>query len=268
MKLLKFTLFIFLIMLVSCGGDSSEDENQRSLDYKRAMEEKIARERFPCDTLAVKDFIAQSYPTGTYLVEFDRTFTYNVPKSAVIYYGPSKNYVFALIAKSKEGERNIEPKNVIGFSSSFINLDSTKLGTAFFYVTLLRCRDNSFEVMWESPVPIHGGFNYMKIETWRARNIKYLRVNFEDGIKLGNRNYNFFFIDGIDKPPHLMESYEGIAFKRTLANLNDDKFPDYWEYRFVDSVTYNRLIDSIPFTWDTLKSLYTTKVNRQWTRKY
>jgi len=270
-------LFAFGVFSYSCndetgGGQpetsSSKEKNIRS--YNIEQEKDLAKKRTPCDTIALQEYIIDSYPAGTYLVEFDRTYTYNIPKSAVIYYrgAQNKNYIFAVIAKSKEGERYVEKKNVIGFESSFINLDSTKLGTAFFYLTLFTCDNNNFEKLWESEAPIHGGFNSMKIKKWKKQNIMYVELNYEDGIISGHRNYNFFLIDGIEKEPHLMETYLGIVHKRTLADVNKDKFPDYYEYRFLEDSLRITELDSIPFYWSEKKQLYITDRNSRWFRKY
>jgi hypothetical protein len=270
-------LFAFGVFSYSCndetgGGQpetsSSKEKNIRA--YNIEQEKDLAKKRTPCDTIALQEYIIDSYPAGTYLVEFDRTYTYNIPKSAVIYYrgAQNKNYIFAVIAKSKEGERYVEKKNVIGFESSFINLDSTKLGTAFFYLTLFTCDNNNFEKLWESEAPIHGGFNSMKIKKWKKQNIMYVELNYEDGIISGHRNYNFFLIDGIEKEPHLMETYLGIVHKRTLADVNKDKFPDYYEYRFLEDSLRITELDSIPFYWSEKKQLYITDRNSRWFRKY
>jgi hypothetical protein len=71
----------------------------------------------------------------------------------------------------------------------------------------------------------------------------------------------------------LLETYLGIAHKRTLANVNNDKFPDYWEYRFNseawrDSIYQIKIIDSVPFYWSIKKQLYITDKNQRWFRKY
>ena len=127
--------------------------------------------------------------------------------------------------------------------------------------------------MWESEVPIHGGFNRMTIKTWKPKNIKYVELNYEDGIISGHRNYNFFMVDGWRNLPHLMETYVGITLKRTLANNNNDKFPDYWEYTFSgsqwqDSLYAIRVRDSVPFYWSTRKQLYINDKLPKWFRKY
>jgi len=286
MKVLNAILVIAIIVIIiffvsgvftfSCddevtGGDpetsSVKDESTR--DYNIERDKELAKNRTPCDTIALKEFILESYQEGNYLVEFDRTFTYNVPKAAVIYHkADNKQYVFGVIAKSKEGERFVEKKNLIGFESSFINLDSTKLGTAFFFLTLFECNDGEFIPVWESEVPIHGGFNSMKLKRWKAKRTPYVELNYEAGIISGHRNYNYFFVHGIDSLPHLMETYEGIVHKRTMANVNDDKFPDYYEYRFIEDSLRITIRDSIPFYWSKPRQLYITNVNRRWFRKY
>ncbi len=282
MKPLKIiaSILVLLIGLTYCGGGGSGTEGQKPetsprkehqiRSYNLKVQKEQAKKRRPCDAIALKEYVLNNYPEGTYLVEFDKTYTYSLPKPAVLDYKTGGgHYVFAVIAKSKKGERFIETKNIVGYESSFINLDSTKLGTAFFYLTCFKCsKDNKFNKVWEAEVPIHGGFNSMTIKRWKAKNILYVDLDFEDGIISGHRDFNYFLINGIEKKPHLLETYVGIAHKRTLANVNDDKFPDYYEYRFADTVTYVKIIDSIPFYWDTLKHLYVTKVSRRWWRKY
>jgi hypothetical protein len=283
MKLDKlFIVFSLLaVIIIGCTSKSSEQgdaatstpKDEELRQYNLDIEKDQTKNRFPCDTIALNEYILSNYERGTYLVKFDKTFTYNIPKSAVIYFKDGADYILAAIAKSKPGERNIEAKNVIGYESSFINLDSTKLGTAFFWLTLFECRDGEFLRLWESEVPIHGGFNKMTIKNWKEKNIKYVELNYEDGIISGHRNYNFFLVDGWRKPPHLMETYIGITHKRNLSNVNNDKFPDYWEYRFSgsqwqDSLYAIRIIDSIPFYWSEKRQLYITDKNPRWFRKY
>ncbi len=284
MKLYKFFV-VFPLLIFSLNACTSKEEDKGDAatstakdeelrEYNIAIEKEQAKNRFPCDTISLQEFVLNNYDAGTYLVKFDRTLTYNVPKSAVIYFKEAGNFLLAVIAKSKPGERNIETKNVIGYESSFINLDSTKLGTAFFWLTLFECKEGEFLKLWESEVPIHGGFNRMTIRTWKQKNIKYVELNYEDGIISGHRNYNFFLIDGWRKPPHLIETYAGIAHKRTITNVNNDKFPDYYEYRFssaawaTDSLYQIRIIDSIPFYWSQKRNLYITDRNPRWFRKY
>lgn len=285
MKLYKMFIVLSLLglLIYSCtsqqeeGGDAStsDSRNEQIQQYNIGVEKEQTKNRFPCDTISLKEYVLSKYDPGTYLVEFDRTFTYNVPKIAVIYLKDVTNYVLCVVAKSKPGERNIETKNVIGYESSYINLDSTKLGTAFFWLTLLECKDGEFSRVWESEVPIHGGFNSMTVKNWKAKNMNYVELNFEDGIISGHRNYNFFLTDGWRKPPHLMETYLALVHKRTLTNINNDKFPDYYEYRFTtgkslkDSLYSSiRILDSIPFYWSEKRQLYITDQNSRWFRKY
>ncbi|MCX6171066.1 MAG: hypothetical protein NTX65_17160 [Ignavibacteriales bacterium] len=284
MKLYKLFIVVSLLglMALACTskkgeaeGDaatsSAKDEELRN--YNIDIQKEQTKNRFECDTISLKEFILNNYEKGTYLVQFDRTYTFNVPKEAVVYFRDGGNFVLSVIAKSKPSERNIETQNVVGYESSYINLDSTKLGTAFFWLTLFECKDGQFERLWESEVPIHGGFNRITIKNWKAKNIKYVELNYEDGIISGHRNYNFFMVDGWRKPPHLMETYAGIALKRTLANINNDKFPDYYEFLFTrntrqDSLYSIRVLDSIPFYWSVKRELYISDKNPRWSRKY
>lgn len=274
LKLLAVPLVLILLYNCSKEGGSGDATTSTAKDeeireYNIGIEKEQTSKRFPCDTISLKEYILDNYEPGTYLLEFDRTYTYNIPKSAVIYFNDAgTNYILGVIVKSKPGERNIERKNVIGFESSYINLDSTKLGTAFFWLTLFECKDEQFSRIWESEVPIHGGFNKMSIKTWSPKNIKYVELNYEDGIISGHRNYNFFAIDGWRKPPHLLETYVGIVHKRRMALVNQDKFPDYFEFRFAEDSMRIRQIDSIPFYWSEKRQLYITDRNPRWFRKF
>jgi len=281
MKKIQFLLAVLLVVgIYSCGEDRpggreaiehSGTKEKDIRDYNLDVEKDVTSGRFPCDTIALQEYVLDEYPAGEYLVEFDRTTTYNIPRTAVLYYKDREGsqYIFGVIAKSKPGERYIEMKNVVGFESSYINLDSTKLGTAFFFLTLFECTGNSdFNVLWEAEIPIHGGFNSLKMKNWRAKNIKYIELNFEAGIISGHRNYNYFFVNGIRSKPHLMETYEGIVHKRTLANVNNDDYPDYYEYRFIDSTNYIAIRDSVPFYWNNKRNLYVTKFSSRWFRYY
>lgn len=278
-QLIVFSLFgLFIYACTSKQGESGDAATSSAKDeqlrtYNLEVQKEQTRNRFQCDTISLKEYILDNYDKGTYLVQFDRTYTYNVPKAAVVYFKDGADFILAVIAKSKYTERNIETQNVVGFESSYINLDSTKLGTAFFWLTLFECKDGQFERKWESEVPIHGGFNRITIRNWKAKNIKYVELNYEDGIISGHRNYNFFLSDGWLKPPHLLETYVGIAHKRTIANVNNDKFPDYFEFRFSgkswqDSLYSIRILDSIPFYWSEKRQLYITDKSPRWFRKY
>lgn len=271
-------MLLLSVLLLSCGkeqdsgetGDAAySDTKDRAIQaYNLEVQKDAAQNRTPSDTLSLKEYIMNNYPSGSYLVYFDRSLTYSVPRPAVIYYKSDATYVFAVIARSKPGERLIETKNITGYESSFINLDSTKLGTAFFYLTLFTCDENGFQPVWEKEIPMHGGFNRMLLKTWRPKNIPYVEVNFEDGIIVGHRNYNLFMTDGIRSVPHLLETYEGISRKRTIANVNNDKMPDYYEYSFYSLSNRIYSADSVAFVWDLKKNLYVNTRNPRQTRPY
>ena len=101
MKVLNAILVIAIIVIIiffvsgvftfSCddevtGGDpeTSAVKDESTRDYNIERDKELAKNRTPCDTIALKEYILESYQEGNYLVEFDRTFTYNVPKAAVI----------------------------------------------------------------------------------------------------------------------------------------------------------------------------------------
>jgi len=282
MKIIATIFFLInLVSFFSCADESQKIKEKESglediatnpekdAEIQRANLEhkkRLAGERFSCDTLSLIDFVLKNYPEGTYLVDFDKTLTYNIPRSAVIYY--DKNYILGIIAKSREGERLIEVKNIIGYDQSFIDLDSTELGTAFFYLTLFECSDESFKVIWESPIPSHGGFNNMSLKMWNYTNTPFVKVNFHYAQGIGHIDYNYFFIDGITNQPHLLMTYEGINFKRTIANLNEDKFPDYYEYLFYDLGNKVFPKDSIGFIWNSVKNVYVNTRNNKQTCLY
>ncbi len=281
---LKIIFILTLIFILGCGSDedktSSSTRNnnsaveyspQRDLDIQRyniEVKKKQTAERFDCDTIALMEYILDSYPKGTYLLSFDKTLTYNIPKSAVIYFENDRSYVFGVIAKSREGERLIEPKNIIGFDESYIDLDSTELGTAFFYLTLFHCENGKFETVWEALIPSHGGFNNFSLQHWNYEGTPYLKVNFHYAQGVGHIDYNYFLVDGLTSPPHLLMTYKGINFQRTIANINNDKFPDYYEYVFYDSGAEIKAVDSVAFIWKEKDSLYINSRNKKQTRRY
>jgi len=247
---------------VASNPEKDAEIQRANLEHRK----KMAGERFPCDTLSLIDFVLKIYPEGTYLVDFDKTLTYNIPRSAVIYY--AEKYILGIVAKSREGERLIEIKNIIGYDQSFIDLDSTDLGTAFFFLTLFECKDQTFHVIWKSPVPSHGGFNNISLHRWKYNNTLYGRVNFHYAQGIGHIDYNYFFTDGLTNKPHLLMTYEGINFKRMVANLNNDKYPDYYEYLYYDLGNLVFPKDSVGFIWNSVKNVYVNTRNNKQTRLY
>lgn len=84
----------------------------------------------------------------------------------------------------------------------------------------------------------------------------------------GHIDYNYFFVNGLTSFPHLLMTYEGINFKRTIANVNDDKYPDYYEHVYVDYGDSLRAVDSIAFVWNEKDSVYINTRNKKITRPY
>ncbi len=284
MKLVKVLLAILLtiFILAACEEESSGGEGtslgshvggkEKGLrEENLEKQEDLASKRKPCDTLSLQEHILETYPDGQYLVEFDQSISNKSYAPAILYHREGGTYVFAVIAKSKVTERPIEVKNVVGFDAGFTNLDSTHLGTAFFYLTLFECDEQgSFSTVWESLIPIHTGFNTMRLKRWGRFKVPYVELGFFDSINSGFRNYNYFLVNGILNKPHLLETYTSIARRRELADVDKNKWPDYYEWRFVnnDSLMYVQMLDSLPFYWDTIKNMYVTKYSNRWKRKY
>jgi hypothetical protein len=282
MKILLFIGLITIVILLTSCDDSTTERTKSNVEETDVayspekdaeiqrnnleLQKKAATNRFPCDTLTLKEFILNNYPDGTYLVDFDKTVTYDIPKAAVIYLG--EGYTLSVIAKSGTDERLIEMKNVVGYDQSFIDLDSTELGTPFFYLTLFECSKNSFKIVWETPIPSHGGFNNFSLENWRYNNTQYVKVNFHYAQGVGHINYNYFLIDGLTQIPHLLMTYEGINFKRTITNYNDDEFPDYYEFVYYDTGDRVYVKDSVAFIWNVKEKVYINRRNSKQTRQY
>ena len=280
-KIFLIALYVGLIASLSCDEKTSvkdkTGEEEKEVAYspekdaeiqRRNLEhqKRTAQNRFPCDTLALKEYILNTFPDGTYLVDFDKTVTYDIPKSAVIFLG--NGFMLGVITKSGDDERLIEMKNVVGYDQSFIDLDSTELGTPFFNLTLFQCSKNSFSIIWETPIPSHGGFNDFSIKKWSYNNTEYIKVNFHYGRGIGHIDYNYFLIDGLPGEPHLLMTYEGINFKRTITNYNNDSFPDYYEFLYYDTSDRVYVKDSVAFIWDKKKNIYVNTRNSKQTRQY
>ena len=278
-------ILLILLLLPSCEHKSKTEDNrinykeQAAFDpnkdadiqrYNLELKKKDSKNRYPCDTIAVIENIFDNYPAGTYLLEFDRTTTYNIPTPALIYFTEKdgSKFVFSVIASSRTGERLIEPTNIIGYDQSFIDLDSTKLGTPFLYLVLFECNGENLIKQWEAPIPSHGGFNSINLRKWNYNGTYYLENNFHYAQGVGNINYNYFLIDNIRNYPHLLMTYTGTNFKRTLANVNSDKFPDYYEHIFynLNDKVYSK--DSVAFRWSEKDTLYINTKNQKQTRRY
>ncbi len=289
-KLAKYLILLVVIIAIglavyfySCGRKKSgaavqgpgqlvaysPEKDAAIQQYNLRVKEQQAGNRNPYDTLSLVSYVLANYPQGTYLVDFDKTLTLNVPKPAVLYSQQSDGlYVFAVIVRSKPGERLVEPKNVVGYDQSFINLDSTKLGTAFFYLELYKCDGGTFNPVWEMPIPDHGGFNNMTMEKWAYDGCPYIKIDFHYARGIGHIDYNYFLVNGLTQIPHLLMTDKGIDFQRTLANINNDKYPDYYEYLYYNLPDRIYAADSVGFIWDTKDSLYVNTRNHRQTRPY
>jgi hypothetical protein len=284
MKIIINSLLIFasIFLFFSCSDESEKSDPVPYVDVATNPEKDAAiqrynidlrkerSERFPCDTISVIEYFFENYPPGTYLLETDRTSLKTLPKPAIIYFTDKdgSNYIFTLIATSRQGERLIETKNLVGYNESYIDLDSTKLGTPFLYLVLLECKEDKIFPVWESIVPSHGGFNNFSVKTWGINNTIYLENLFYFAQGIGMIKYNYFLIDGIRSEPHLLMTYDGIDFKRTISNINDDKYPDYYEYVFVSLEDRIYARDSVAFIWDINSNLYVNTRNSRQTRLY
>lgn len=272
-----------LIIISACSEKQNQDKNYtlNEIDvatspekdaeiqkYNLEQKKKLLSESSACDEIAFKEYILNVYPEGSYLVDCDEVLPDGQTKPALFQYSGDHRYIFAVIAKSKTGERLIDTKNIVGYDQSFIDLDSTELGTAFFYLTLFECVDNSINIIWEKIIPSHGGFNNFSLQTWKHRNIPYIRVNFHYGRGTGHIDYNYFLINGIRNLPHLMMTYEGINFKRTIANRNNDEYPDFYEHIYYDPGDKVFEKDSVAFVWNLKDSLYVNTRNHNQTRLY
>ncbi len=276
-------VLIIIFLFAYCSKESKRLDKEKSLTkevayspekdadiqrYNIEVRKKQAQNRFPCDTISLMEFVLNNFSEGSYLVCEDRTETYELPNPAVLYYTSNSKYVFGVVARSKPGERLIEIKNIVGYDQSFIDLDSTKLGTAFFYLVLFRCEGEGFTILWEAPIPSHGGFNYLALQKWSYSKADFIKVNFHYAQGIGNISYNYFLINGLENPPHLLMTYEGINFKRTIANINNDKFPDYFEHIYYDDGIKITPGDSVPFVWNQNDSMYQNLLNKKHTRPY
>ncbi len=285
LKNLVFLVVLSLLLFVSCGKEEEEESDVYSLEqqveyvpekdasiqfYNLKKMKEEAKNRFPCDTIDVIEFVLENFPQGTYPLIFDKSVPFEIQKPAVIYYNDrgGGKYVFCVISRSRQGERFIEPKNIIGYDQSYIDLDSTKLGTAFPYLILLECVDNKLSLVWEAPIPSHGGFNRFSIKNWDSKNIMYIENNFHYAQGVGHINYNYFLVDGIRTAPHLMMTYFGIDFKRSIANLNNDKYPDFYEYVFLSTNDKLRIIDSVAFVYNPKDSVYESSLGKRFNRPY
>ena len=284
---MKYYIYLFSVVLLSfglfsCGVKKEENKTPESLQVENSPQKDADIQRYnlderkkntparrPGDTIAIIEYVLTNYPEGTYLINFDKTLTYNIPQPSLIYHHEAgNNYVFAVIARSKPTERLIETKNIIGYDQSYIDLDSAKLGTAFFYLCLFQYTNDQITTVWEAPVPSHGGYNKISMQKWDYNGTPYIDINFHYAQGVGNIDYNYFLVNGLTAQPHLLMTYNGINFKRSITNINNDKYPDYLEYLYIDTGEKVIVRDAIPFVWSVKDSLYVNTRNKKQTRPY
>ena len=98
----QFFLIVIIMFIVVVIVQCSEDKDSENLSWKKGVEyspekdariqqynleqqKKLAGKRTPCDTLALKEFVLETYPKGCYLIDCDKTQSYSIPRPAVIY---------------------------------------------------------------------------------------------------------------------------------------------------------------------------------------
>ncbi len=106
------------------------------------------------------------------------------------------------------------------------------------------------------------------MRNWIYNGTPFVKIDFYYARGSGHIDYNYFLIKGLTNYPHLLTTYKGINFERTLANVNNDEYPDYYEHIFYDlgNRVYSR--DSVAFVWDKKDSVYVNSRNRRQTRPY
>lgn len=284
MQKIIFRILILQIVLVicSCSSDTEKAVSPYPADvaHNPVKDSEIQRynidqlkaqkNRFECDTISVIEFVLNNYSAGTYLMETDRTTLYSLPKPAVIYHNEKdgRKYIFAVIASSGSGKRLVETSNLIGYNESYIDLDSTKLGTPYLYLILLECTNGSLSLIWQSVIPSHGGFKDFTLKYWNDKQQQFIQTDFYYAQGIGTISYNFFMVNGIRELPHLLMTYDGIDFKRTIINFNNDDYPDYYEYVYVSNPERIYAADSVAFYWQKNDNVYVNSRNSRQTRPY
>lgn len=254
---------------VKAGETVADNQNADMSIQEFVIREKMktAVDRFPGDTLDLALYIIKNFPAGSYLADLDNISTNLGKKGAVIYLTEKgKKYVFALVVKSMEGGKLIEIDNFTGYNSSFVDYDSTNLGTAFFYLTLFSYDSTSFTQIWEEIIPQSGGLMNFTYNTWGPYKIPFVNVQFFSAPQLSNDQYNFFLVRGLENKPHLLNLYEGHIRRRRLADINRDSIPDYYEWRVFYTDSSRTFLDSVGFIWK--DSVYVNTQNPKMTRRY
>ena len=111
-------------------------------------------------------------------------------------------------------------------------------------------------------------FKNFSLKRWDKKNIQFVQIDFYYAQGIGTISYNFFLVNGIRQEPHLLMTYDGIDFKRTIINFNDDIYPDYNEYVFVSNSSRIYAADSVAFYWQNKENIYVNSRNSRQTRLY
>lgn len=251
-------------------GDTAADDASTDVsiqEYILRERIKTARTRFDGDTLDLMQHILDNYEPGSYLADIDNPNS-NVQKQSAVIYVKEKagTYVFAMIVKSIIQEKLVEAENFIGYDASFVDYDSTKLGTAGFYLTLFKNEGKDFTKLWETLIPASGGFNNFYYESWGNYKIPSVRCRFYNAVIIGADDYSYFLVNGIESPPHLLNTYDGFAKRRRIADINKDSIPDYYEWSVIVTDSLRQWIDSTGFIWK--DSVYVNTRNPKQKRKW
>lgn len=268
-KLLLIAAVLFMIavaLLVFIKDPFDIGTKDLLLKDKFALNKAAHIGEFYFDTLAFKGWIEKNNDKGTVLLKCYQKNTVKI-KYAVINYRVSHDtsYIFAVIARSKENQPYINIDDLVGYYSSFGCLDSTKKGTAFFYLLYAKSYGEKFTQIWKKVIPIHNGFDMIYLDKWH--NTDFLAVQFLDALSQGRIWFNFFFIgNNILREPHMLQTYQGIDTKRTFWDINGDEYPDYYEHIYYNTKTKIYSPDSVGFIWDGEK--YKCVKNPKITREY
>src|ERR1035437_3249709 len=102
---MKHYLYLIIIVFLSigffaCKGKKEEVNKQDASSqveyspqkdadiqrYNLEVRKKNAKSRTPGDTIAIIEYVLNNYPKGTYLINFDKTLTYNVPQTRSFFF--------------------------------------------------------------------------------------------------------------------------------------------------------------------------------------
>ncbi|HOP49129.1 MAG TPA: hypothetical protein PK887_00745 [Ignavibacteriales bacterium] len=262
-----FLIIALIIIAIIAYYKFSDDKKQVLINDSFSQRVLLKDGDYYFDTLSFKKWIERNFEPNTVLLKCYQRNTKNIKYAVINYkYSNDTNYIFAVVAQPKELKIKINLDDLVGYYSSFGNLDSTKKGTAFFYLLLVANYGNEYKILWKELIPIHNGFDIVYLENWPVKNKDYIVVQFFDAISQGTRRFNYFLINSLFNKPHLLETYSGIDNLRRLANINDDEYPDYYEFYFLNNNNMIKMGDSVGFIWDG-KVYYNVKNPKQ-TREY